>query len=279
MSSERREHPPTPLEAEAHDARGSGEALASPNGNRVRSASATAPSRLSGLTIFLPSYNEEGNVERVVRGFLAEAPNVAEDFEILVIDDGSRDRTAEIAARLAVENPRVRLVRHGLNRGYGCALATGFKTARQPYVLLCDGDGQFDPADMARLTALIANYDVVIGRRARRADHLMRRFNGKAWTILSRLLFGLSVTDMDCGFKLFRREIVADLELHASGAMITTELMARLAGRKARIAEVDVTHLPRIAGVQGGNSPSVIIGAFRDLLSLYWELKRARYGE
>ncbi len=267
MSPERSESSRKRLEPETIDAgdhRGA-------NGGR-------ASTRLSGLTIFLPSYNEEGNVERVVRGFLAEAPNVADDFEIVVIDDGSGDRTAEIAERLAAENPRVRLVRHGVNRGYGCAMATGFKTARQPYVLLCDGDGQFDPVDMRLLTSRIGDYDVVIGRRARRADHLMRRFNGRAWTILSRLLFGLTITDMDCGFKLFRREIVADLELHASGAMVTTELMARLAGRKARIGEIDVTHLPRIAGVQGGNSPSVIIGAFRDLFSLYWELKRARYG-
>ncbi len=277
MPSERNESSPAISEPETN-ARPSAAPPGAGNGVRPNEAAEKWPAKLSGLTIFLPSYNEEGNVERVVRGFVAEAPKVAEDFEVVVIDDGSRDRTAEIAQRLAAEDSRVRLERHGVNKGYGCAMVTGFRTARHPFILLCDGDGQFDPADMRLLTAIIPDYDVVIGRRARRADHLMRRFNGKAWTIFSRILFGLSVTDMDCGFKLFRREAVANLELHSSGAMITTELMARLAGRRARIAEVDVTHLPRTAGVQGGNSASTIIGAFKDLFALYWELKRARYG-
>ncbi len=238
----------------------------------------TMPARLAGLTVFLPSHNEEGNVERVVSSFLAELPKVAEVFEVVVIDDGSVDRTGEIADRIAADDTRVRVVHHAVNRGYGAAVATGLKTARQPFILLCDGDGQFDPADMERLAARIGDHDVVIGRRARRADHLMRRINGKAWTTLSRILFGLRITDMDCGFKLFRRSAVENLELHSSGAMVTTELMARLAGRNARICTVNVTHLPRVSGEQTGNSPSVIIGAFRDLFALYRELKKARKG-
>ncbi len=262
----------------AASARPSAAASGAENGGQPNEAAVTWPAKLSGLTIFLPSYNEAGNVERVVRGFLAEAPKIAEDFEVIVVDDGSRDRTAEIAGRLAAEDSHVRLERHAVNQGYGAAMITGFRTARQPFILLADGDGQFDPSEMRLLTALIPNYDVVIGRRARRADHVVRRFNGKAWTILSRILFGLSVTDMDCGFKLFRRDVVANLDLHSNSAMITTELMARLAGRNARIAEVDVTHLPRVAGVQGGNSVASIIGAFKDLFLLYWQLKRARYG-
>ncbi|HVC45575.1 MAG TPA: glycosyltransferase family 2 protein [Candidatus Binataceae bacterium] len=238
----------------------------------------TMPGRLAGLTVFLPSHNEEGNVERVVSSFLAELPKVAEVFEVVVIDDGSVDRTGEIADRIAAADARVRVVHHAVNRGYGAAVATGLKTARQPFILLCDGDGQFDPADMERLAARIGDHDVVIGRRARRADHLMRRINGKAWTTLSRILFGLHISDMDCGFKLFRRSAVENLELHSSGAMVTTELMARLAGRNARICAVNVTHLPRVSGEQTGNSPSVIIGAFRDLFALYRELKKARKG-
>jgi glycosyltransferase involved in cell wall biosynthesis len=239
----------------------------------------TGPARLAGITVFLPSHNEEGNVERVVAGFLAELPRVAERYEVVVVDDGSRDRTGEIADRLAADNPRVLALHHAKNLGYGGAVNSGLRSGTQPYLLLADGDGQFDPADMSKLTSRIENYDVVIGRRARRADNLMRKINGKAWTTLSRLLFGLQITDMDCGFKLFRRETVAGITLHSNSAMITTELMARLAGRKARICEVDVTHLPRVAGEQTGNSPLVVLKAFREMFALYRELKAARWTE
>jgi glycosyltransferase involved in cell wall biosynthesis len=197
----------------------------------------------------------------------------------VVVDDGSHDRTGEIADLLAAENPQVLVVHHPKNLGYGGAVSTGLRSGTQPYLLLSDGDGQFEPAEMSRLTSRIENYDVVVGRRKRRADGFMRRINGEAWSTLARLLFGLRITDMDCGFKLFRREAVAGITLHSKGAMITTELMARLAGRNARICEVDVTHLPRLAGEQSGNNPLVVLRAFRDMFALYWELKAARRGE
>jgi len=224
----------------------------------------TAPKRLPGLTVFLPSHNEEGNVARVVAGFLAELPKVAERYEVVVVDDGSRDRTGEIADRLAAENSHVLVIHHAKNLGYGGAVNSGLRSGTQQFLLLADGDGQFDPAEMSKLTSRIEDYDVVIGRRARRADHLMRRINGKAWTTLSRILFGLQISDMDCGFKLFRRTAIAGVVLRSNSAMITTELMARLAGRNARICQVDVTHLPRVAGEQTGNSPTVILRAFRE---------------
>jgi glycosyltransferase involved in cell wall biosynthesis len=248
------------------------------NGNRVAELPMSAPARLSGLSVFLPSHNEEGNVERVVRGFLAELPEIANVFEVIVVDDGSIDRTGEIADRLAATDTRVRVVHHGVNRGYGGAVVSGLKAAGYPFILLSDGDGQFDPADAVRLAARIGDHDVVVGRRAQRADHLVRRINGKGWTMLSRLLFGLRIKDMDCGFKLFRREAVENLELRSIGAMITTELMARLAGNNARICEVAVTHLPRASGEQTGNNARVIIHAFKELFALYRELKELRKG-
>ncbi len=234
--------------------------------------------RLAGLSVFLPSHNEEGNVERVVKGFLNVLPDLADEYEVIVVNDGSRDQTGAIADRLAAADPHVRVVHHEVNRGYGGAVISGIRAARMPYVLLCDGDGQFDPADVARLVAKTPEYDVVVGLRAHRADHLIRRMNGKAWTILVRLMFGLRITDMDCGFKLFRRALLEDMELHARGAMITTELMARLAGRNARICEVEVKHLPRLTGEQSGASFKVVARAFKELFALYRELKSAREG-
>jgi len=234
--------------------------------------------RVPGISVFLPSHNEEGNVERVVRSYLAELPRVADDYEVIVVDDGSKDRTGEIAERLAAEDSHVKVVRHPVNRGYGGAVISGIRAATMPYVLLCDGDGQFDPADLERLTPFVPEYDVVAGRRAHRADPLMRRINGKAWTTLVRVLLGITITDIDCGFKLFKREKLDGMELRAHGAMISTELMARVAGRDAKVKEVNVQHLPRLAGEQSGANLKVVARAFKELIALYRELRAERAG-
>ncbi len=236
----------------------------------------SSPVRIPAISVFLPSHNEEGNVERVVRSYLAELPRVADDFEIIVVDDGSRDRTGEIAERLAAENSHVKVVRHRVNQGYGGAVISGIRTATKQYVLLCDGDGQFDPSDLERLTPFVPEYDVVAGRRVRRADHLIRRINGKAWTVLVRVLLGITISDIDCGFKLFKREKLEGMDLRAHGAMISTELMARLAGRNAKVIEVDVKHLPRLTGEQSGANLKVVARAFKELIALYRELRDER---
>lgn len=228
---------------------------------------------LDGISVFLPSHNEEGNVERVVRGFLTELPKIARDYEVIVVDDGSADKTGEIADRLASENTHVKVVHHEVNRGYGGAVISGIRAASMPYVLLADGDGQFDPREVEKLAAFMPEYDVVVGRRVRRADHLGRRINGQAWTMLVRILFGISITDIDCGFKLFKRQFLDGIELKAKGAMISTELMARMAGKGAKIREVEVTHLPRLAGEQSGANLKVIARAFKELFALYSDLK------
>ena len=234
------------------------------------------PPALPGLSVFLPSHNEEANVERVVRDFLAELPRIARDYEVIVVNDGSADKTGAIAERLANEDSHVRVVNHQINRGYGGAVISGIRAATMPYVLLCDGDGQFDPKEVQLLAAYVPDYDVVVGRRIRRADHLMRRVNGFAWTTLVRMMFGIEISDIDCGFKLFKRELLESMELRASGAMISTELMARVAGRGAKIKEVGVHHLPRLAGEQSGANLKVIGRAFKELFVLYGELKEER---
>lgn len=236
----------------------------------------SSPVRIPAISVFLPSHNEEGNVERVVRSYLAELPRVADDFEVIVVDDGSRDRTGEIADRLAAEDSHVKVVRHHVNQGYGGAVISGIRAATKPYVLLCDGDGQFDPSDLERLIPFVPEYDVVAGHRVRRADPLIRKINGKAWTILVRVLLGITISDIDCGFKLFKREKLEGMVLRARGAMISTELMARLAGRNAKVIEVDVKHLPRLTGEQSGANLKVVARAFKELIALYRELRAER---
>jgi glycosyltransferase involved in cell wall biosynthesis len=238
--------------------------------------SVTEPARLSGVSVFLPCHNEEGNIERVAVALEAELPRIAARYEIVVVDDGSRDRTGEIADRLAAANPRLKVVHHPVNRGYGAAVISGIGACNEPWIVLCDGDGQFEASDIARLAAKVPEYDVVVGHRVHRADPLMRRVNGKAWTVLMRLLLGIRISDIDCGLKLFRRDLLEGIDLQAKGAMISAELMAQLAGRGAKICEVDVRHLPRVAGEQSGASLKVIARAFRELFLLYGRLRRAR---
>jgi glycosyltransferase involved in cell wall biosynthesis len=233
---------------------------------------------LESLSVFLPAHNEAGNIERVVNEWRAELPRVARDWEIIIVDDGSSDETGAIADRLHCEEPRVRVVHHETNRGYGGAVISGITASAKSWVLLCDGDGQFDPRDIEKLIPLTSDHEVVVGRRSRRADPLIRRLNGRSWTLLMRLLFGIGITDIDCGFKLFRRDLIVPEKLRARGAMISTELMARMAGRGARVAEVDVSHLPRRIGEQTGANFRVILRAFKELMLLYKELKNETSG-
>jgi glycosyltransferase involved in cell wall biosynthesis len=152
----------------------------------------TEPAQLSGISVFLPCHNEEGNIERMVAAREAELPRIAERYEIIVVDDGSRDRTGEIADRLAAASPRLKVVHHPFNRGYGVAVISGIRACSQPWAVLCDGDGQFEASDIARLAGKVPEYDVVVGRRVHRADSLMRRVNGNAWTALMRVLLGIA---------------------------------------------------------------------------------------
>lgn len=248
-------------------------------GQLTSTAAAVKPSTLlPGISVFLPAHNEEGNIGRVVGSFLNVLPGLAERYEVIVVDDGSSDQTAAIAQQLAEKDSRVRVVRHERNRGYGAAVISGLCAAREPFVVLCDGDGQFDARDLALFTARAGDFDVIMGRRTRRADPLMRRINGRAWTMFMRLLFGLKVSDIDCGFKLFRRSLLEEIELKAQGAMISTELVARLAARRARFCEADVRHLPRVTGEQSGASFKVIFRAFRELFKLYRDLRNEERG-
>jgi len=223
------------------------------------------------LTIFFPAYNEEENLE----GAVADALRVAEDspyigdYEIILINDGSSDTTQAIAERIAAANERVRIVAHERNRGYGAALSTGLAMATKDWVFFTDADRQFDIIELQNLLVHIPAHDAVIAYRAPRRDPLMRLVNAKVWNLLNRALFGLRVRDIDCAFKLLRREDVQRLQLLSQGAMINAELLIRLARSGARIKEVPVSHWPRRRGSPTGAKPSVILRALREMVVLY----------
>lgn len=227
------------------------------------------------ISVFFPAYNEEANLEPLVTHTAEVLQRLAARWEIIIVDDGSRDRTPEVAQRLANTIPGVRHIRHEKNRGYGGAVKTGLKNARYEWIFFTDGDGQFDTAELELLLPAAERADMIAGYRLNRRDSLLRKLNAWAWGTLVRTLFGLhgKVRDIDCAFKLFRRRVVDEYEFQAEGAMISTELLARAAKAGYRFQEVGVHHFPRRAGTPTGASPKVILRAFRELFRLYGRLR------
>jgi glycosyltransferase involved in cell wall biosynthesis len=229
--------------------------------------------RLSGLTIVLPCHDEAANVERAIDEATRAARRVADAHEIVIVDDGSRDATWALATARASVDSRVRVLVHPRNRGYGAALRTGFAAARMEWVFLTDADLQFDLNDLDAVLALAPACDLVAGYRLHRADHLHRRLNAAAWNALVRRAFDLPVRDVDCAFKLIRRDVLEHTLLTADGAMVSTELLVRARAAGAEIAELGVTHRPRTAGRSSGANPAVVLRAFRELRALRAQLR------
>ncbi|MEI8356872.1 MAG: Undecaprenyl-phosphate 4-deoxy-4-formamido-L-arabinose transferase [Pseudomonadota bacterium] len=230
--------------------------------------------RLSSLSASFPAHNEEDNVGPMIEDLVTALPDFAERFEVIVVDDGSRDRTFERASAIAARDQRVRVIRHEVNRGYGAAVWTGLASGTMDYAFFTDGDRQFDVRQVGDLIARIDGADVVVGWRLDRKDNAIRIANAHAWNGLIRNLLNVPVRDVDCAFKLFRREVLAGLEIEAGGAMFSSELLARLAARGVRIVEVPVRHLPREHGKSSGGDPRVIARAFYELFKLYRKLQR-----
>src|SRR3954447_4028326 len=231
-------------------------------------------SAVSGLSIVLPAFDEEANIETAVCRALRAGERFCSAVEVIVVDDGSRDATAAVAQGLADGDDRVRLGRHPTNQGYGDALKSGFEAASMPLVFFTDADNQFDLDEIEAFLGLIEHVDVVAGYRINRCDPWFRRLIGAAWNYLVRALYYVPVRDIDCAFKLFRREVFAGLRLDSMGAMVNTELMVKLGRSGYRVVEVGVHHYPRRAGVARGASWSVITRAFVELVWMHRRLSR-----
>ena len=240
------------------------------------------PARVARLSYFFPAHNEEANLEGLVEEALATLPSIAETFEIIAVNDGSKDRTREIADRLAAAHPDVvRVVHHDVNRGYGGALRSGFEASRYELLAFTDGDRQFRVADLGRLTARLAqgdHPDVVVGYRIKRADPLIRIVYARTYKLANRIFFGLRVRDVDCACKLFRRAALEGIRVESGGAFFSAELLIKILKADRTIVEVGVPHYPRTAGSPTGAKPSVIWRAVKDFWSLRLRLwaNRAR---
>ena len=225
------------------------------------------------LSYFFPAHNEEENLEALVSEALETLPTIADAFEIIAVNDGSKDRTQQIADRLTAANPGVvRAVHHPTNLGYGAALRSGLAAARYELVAFTDGDRQFKVVDLGRLTARIAESDhpdVVVGFRIKRADPPLRIVYARAYRLANRIFFGVTVTDIDCAAKLFRREALDGIRVELGGAFFSAEMLIKLRAAGRTVVEVGIPHYPRTAGSASGARPSVVFRAVRD----FWNLR------
>ena len=222
---------------------------------------------MPSLSISFPAYNEEANIGKAIEEALRVAPHLADDFEVIAVDDGSRDRTADVVRDYAARYPQVRLIQHPVNLGYGAAVFDGLVAGAKEWAFFTDGDLQFVMDDLERLWALKDQADLVIGYRAPRRDSLMRRFNGLGWTWLTNLLFGYVSRDVDCAFKLMSSTVIETVgpRVLSRGATFSAEFLARAKRMGFSSREVPVTHRRRIAGSQTGAKVHVIVRAFREL--------------
>lgn len=235
--------------------------------------------KISELSIFFPFWNEEKNIESVIKKAIPIAQEIAVRWEIIMIDDGSSDKTLSIAKKLAAKNKNLSVITHFPNRGYGAALKEGFLNAKYKYIVFNDGDGQFDFGEVDKFINLIQDADMVIGYRKKRNDpNLFKRLLLmnllKIWDFI---LFRFYFRDIDCGFKMFTREALEKIgPLRSEGAMITTELLAKAKKKKLRIKETGVDHFPRKFGDQSGANFPVVLRAVLESFQLWYDLHYGR---
>jgi glycosyltransferase involved in cell wall biosynthesis len=228
---------------------------------------------VTSISAVLPAYNEEALIGATAAAMAAVLAELVDDYEVIVVNDGSRDRTRAVVEALSATNPRIRCVSHPVNRGYGAALKTGFSAATKELIFMTDGDKQFDVRELSRFLPEIEHADLVIGYRNPRRDPRVRLAYAWGWKWLINLLFGYTARDVDCAFKLFRSEVWRSVDVHSGGATFSAEFLIKARRRGFRVVELPVSHLPRTAGRPTGGNPRVILRAFRDVFWLRLNLR------
>jgi len=241
--------------------------MAEQDGSQGPQAGSTPP---VSITVFFPCYNEQDNVAQVAEQAVQVLEALQADYEVIIVNDGSSDNTGPAADRIAAQHARVRVIHHPRNLGYGAALQSGFRAASKELVFYTDGDAQFDLAELPALLPLMREYDIVSCYRMNRQDNWIRRMNGWLWTKMVGVLFALRLRDIDCAFKLYKRVIFSNIKMESTGALISTEILARAVNKGYTITETGVHHYPRRAGKPTGGDPRVILRAFKEL----WKLRR-----
>ena len=235
--------------------------------------SASPAAKPAGLSVFFPAYNDSGTIASMVIRTVKTASELTPDFEIIVVDDGSADGTADVADELARTYPQVRAVHHPTNRDYGAALQTGFRSATKELIFYTDGDAQYDPAELSVLwRKMTAAVDLVNGYKISRADPLHRIVIGRIYHYIVSILFGLKLRDVDCDFRLMRRTIFERINLEKSSGIICVEMMKKIQDGGFRIVEVPVHHFHRAFGKSQFFNFRRLFRTGRDLLILWYAL-------
>jgi len=228
---------------------------------------------VASISAFFPCYNDEATIASMVNLALVTIDKVGAEGEVIVIDDGSSDGSPQVLKELQAEQPRLRVITHEQNRGYGGALLSGFGAATREWVFYTDGDAQFDPAELEQLVAKAGpDIDVVQGWKIRRADNVVRRVIGRVYHRSVSLMFGLKIRDTDCDFRLIRREVLDRITLEHTSGVICVELVRKLQDAGARFVEVPVHHYPRLHGQSQFFRVPAVASTAKDLLSLWLSL-------
>jgi len=232
------------------------------------------------ISAFFPAYNDVGSIGKIVHTMAWLLPKLTKDYEIVIVDDGSKDGTGDLLRMLAREYPFLKVIHHGVNRGYGAALITGFANCSKELVFYTDGDGQYDVEELPLLLRALTNeVDLVNGYKISRADPMHRVVAGRIYQLLMRLLFRLHVRDVDCDFRLFRRSLLARTQLTCDSGVICVEMMRRFQSRGCRIVEVPVHHYHRSHGSSQFFRFRHLRRVFIQLFVAWWKLVASREHE
>ncbi len=228
------------------------------------------------LSVFFPAYYDEENIPKVTESALRVIHELGiRTYEIVIVEDGSPDRTGEVADALAAKHPNVRVIHHERNRGYGAALKTGFESARYDWVFYTDGDNQFDLDELKKFVALTPYTDIVAGFRINKQYSAYRKFTSFIYNLVLRLLFDIRDRDVDCAFKIFRRDLFDKIRIESKDAFIDAEIAIKARLLNYSSTEIGVTHLPRMDGVSTGARPSVIFRTIGEILSYHKRYRKA----
>lgn len=229
------------------------------------------------LSVFFPAYYDEKNIDKVVHKAIEVLESLhLKDYEVIIIEDGSPDKTGEVADKLAAENPKVRVIHHPKNLGYGATLRDGFINAKMDYVFYTDGDNQFDLDEMKKFVALIPFSDIVVGYRKHKQYSLYRKFTSLCYNYLLRLIFDIHYWDIDCAFKLFKADLFKKIKINSVDAFIDAEIMLKAKLLGYTVTEIGVNHLPRLDGISTGARPSVIFRTIKEVFQYRKEYKAAQ---
>jgi len=231
---------------------------------------------IQDLSVFLPVFNEQENIEKVILSIKTVMEKVASNWELVVVNDGSTDGSAQIVSKLEKDDRRIKLINHEFNQGYGAAISTGLYTCKYDWIAFIDSDGQFDFSEISNFIKKQneSRAELVIGYYKKRQVSFTKILTSKLWELIVFILFGLKVRDVDCGFKLISKKVIGTIPKLESkrGAFISSELLIKAKKSGFKIVEIPVTHYPRTKGVGTGRNLNVIIQSFIDLFSLWKKL-------